>query len=88
VKKDIRVIRMIAAVSSMFFGSLWIAFTISNEVAPPEPEIARILRHACLVLFIVAAIWGLYLYSVFRRETQRIHQNDTEPAEDAQRNGR
>jgi hypothetical protein len=67
VKKDIRVIRMIAAVSFAFFGSLWIALRISGEVAPPEPEIAKVLKPAFLILCIASAIWGVALYIQFRQ---------------------
>jgi hypothetical protein len=67
---------MIAAVSTMFFGSLWIAFFVSNEVAPPEPEIARLGRHACLALFFLSAIWGTGLYVAFRKEDRVLHRKD------------
>ena len=73
-KRDILVIRLIAASLATTFGSLWVAFYISGMVAPPEPEIATIGRHLCLVLFFVTFIWSMALYSAFRKE-ERIRRS-------------
>lgn len=85
-KRDILVIRMTSAVLSVFFGSLWIALYISREVAPPEPEIASVLRPLFLGLCIASSIWALILYRSFRREGQQAKQTDAETRENPNRN--
>jgi hypothetical protein len=86
VKTDIRVVRMTAAVLSTMFGSLWIAFTLSAMVAPPEPEIATLGRRLCLALFILSTIWALALYAVYRAESHRKDAKDAKD-QDSMRNG-
>ena len=67
-KRDILVIRLIAASLATTFGSLWVALYLSGMVAPPEPQIATIGRHLCLVLFCVTFVWCMFLYAAFRRD--------------------
>ena len=74
-KRDILVIRMIAVCVAVTAGSLWIALFFSAQLAPPEPEIATLGRHLCLVIFVVTFVWCLALYAAFRKEqSQGQHQ--------------
>lgn len=67
-KRDILVIRLIAVCLAVTAGSLWIALFFSAQLAPPEPEIATLGRHLCLVIFVVTFAWCLVLYAAFRKE--------------------
>lgn len=70
------IMRLFAAIGTIFSLFGFIALTCVGYVAPPEPELGRLGRWAFFILFFPSAAWSVWLYREYLREQRKTGMRD------------